>query len=105
MLHEVINSCCLVQFIARARFLRSKDRSLNAENYPALHFPEMYLLQGGYKAFFESYPELCTPSGYRLMLDPDYSAQLKHFKAKAKTWSGDPMTTVAPKRCKSKKQF
>jgi hypothetical protein len=77
----------------RARFLRSRDRGLNAENYPALHFPELYLLEGGYKAFFERHPAHCSPSAYRTMLDPNHSAELRHFKARAKTWSGDPMGT------------
>jgi rhodanese-related sulfurtransferase len=37
------------------RFLRSQDREMNKDNYPQLHFPEMYLLNGGYKAFFTAH--------------------------------------------------
>lgn len=37
----------------RYRFLREADRKANKENYPALNYPELYLLEGGYKAFHE----------------------------------------------------
>jgi rhodanese-related sulfurtransferase len=37
------------------RFLRSQDRVMNKDNYPQLHFPEVYLLDGGYKAFFTAH--------------------------------------------------
>ena len=33
--------------------MRSEDRNIHAHNYPALHYPELYLLEGGYKALFE----------------------------------------------------
>ncbi|KAH3785039.1 hypothetical protein DPMN_163122 [Dreissena polymorpha] len=36
----------------RYRHLRSEDRDMNSDVYPHLHFPEVYLLEGGYKAFF-----------------------------------------------------
>jgi len=32
------------------RFVRERDRALN--EYPALHYPELYVLKGGYKEFF-----------------------------------------------------
>ena len=32
------------------RFVRERDRSLN--EYPKLHYPELYVLKGGYKDFF-----------------------------------------------------
>jgi rhodanese-related sulfurtransferase len=37
------------------RFLRSQDREMNKDHYPQLHFPEVYLLDGGYKAFFTAH--------------------------------------------------
>jgi rhodanese-related sulfurtransferase len=37
------------------RFLRSQDRSLNEKCYPNLYYPELYLLEGGYKSFYESF--------------------------------------------------
>jgi M-phase inducer phosphatase 2 len=33
--------------------MRSEDRNIHANNYPTLHYPELYLLEGGYKALFE----------------------------------------------------
>ena len=38
-----------------SRFLRSKDRLANKECYPNLFYPELYLLEGGYKNFFETH--------------------------------------------------
>jgi rhodanese-related sulfurtransferase len=38
------------------RFLRNQDRSANKDAYPKLFYPELYLLEGGYKAFYEKYP-------------------------------------------------
>ena len=35
------------------RFLRDQDRELNKDTYPRLVYPEIYVLEGGYKAFFE----------------------------------------------------
>ena len=37
----------------RLRYLRSQDRLLNSDNYPSLYYPEVYILDGGYKAFYE----------------------------------------------------
>lgn len=38
------------------RFLRSQDRAVNKHAYPKLFYPELYLLDGGYKSFFEKHP-------------------------------------------------
>lgn len=38
------------------RFLRSQDRAMNKDVYPHLFYPELYLLDGGYKNFFEKHP-------------------------------------------------
>ncbi|XP_017494083.1 PREDICTED: M-phase inducer phosphatase-like, partial [Rhagoletis zephyria] len=37
------------------RFLRNRDRVQNTQTYPCLNYPEMYLLEGGYKDFFTHY--------------------------------------------------
>lgn len=37
------------------RFLRNQDRALNEDVYPYLHYPELYLLEGGYKSFYENF--------------------------------------------------
>ena len=36
------------------RFLRQLDREANKSCYPSLYYPELYLLEGGYKAFYQS---------------------------------------------------
>lgn len=33
-----------------ARYVRERDRAVN--EYPNLHYPELYILKGGYKEFF-----------------------------------------------------
>lgn len=35
--------------------LREIDRNFNCDSYPLLCFPELYLLEGGYKNFFENF--------------------------------------------------
>ncbi|CAH2243334.1 jg15533, partial [Pararge aegeria aegeria] len=64
-----------------SRFLRSKDRAKNKENYPSLHYPEVYLLHSGYRAFYQRYPELCSPTGYTAMLDPSHRVALKKHRS------------------------
>ncbi|XP_013163476.1 PREDICTED: M-phase inducer phosphatase 1-B-like isoform X3 [Papilio xuthus] len=63
-----------------SRFLRSNDRAKNQENYPSLHYPEVYLLHEGYRAFYTRYPALCS-AGYTAMLDPRHRQQLRHHRA------------------------
>lgn len=36
------------------RFLRKHDRDSNKDCYPHLHYPELYILEGGYKNFYEN---------------------------------------------------
>lgn len=35
--------------------MRNKDRQINMHAYPRLIHPELYILHGGYKEFFENY--------------------------------------------------
>lgn len=72
-----------------SRFLRNKDREANHDCYPRLHYPEIYLLEGGYKGFFENHKGLCEPEDYRPMLHKDHENDLRHFRAKSKSWNGD----------------
>jgi len=67
------------------RFLRNKDRAMNTSSYPALHYPEIYLLEGGYKAFFEKYKELCEPQEYRPMNAEEFKDELRIYKATSKS--------------------
>uniref|UniRef100_A0ABD2WME5 protein-tyrosine-phosphatase n=1 Tax=Trichogramma kaykai TaxID=54128 RepID=A0ABD2WME5_9HYME len=72
-----------------SRFLRNIDRQRNKEHYPALHYPEIYLLHGGYQKFYEEQPQHCTPRGYKPMKDPAHESDLKLFRSKSKTWQGE----------------
>jgi M-phase inducer tyrosine phosphatase len=47
-----------------AKFIRNKDRSVNADRYPALTYPEAYILDGGYSTFFKDYRSRCYPQNY-----------------------------------------
>lgn len=68
------------------RFLRSQDRLINKDSYPKLFYPELYLLEGGYKSFYEQCAQYCEPQLYKPMLHKDHVNDLKHFRAKTKTW-------------------
>lgn len=67
--------------------LRERDRQLNKDVYPGLHYPECYLLHLGYKEFFRKYPSLCTGT-YTQMTDPRHESDLRKMRAKSKSWSG-----------------
>ncbi|XP_019556301.3 M-phase inducer phosphatase [Aedes albopictus] len=71
-----------------SRFLRNHDRILNSDSYPALHYPEIYLLHGGYKDFYALHPDLCDPVAYRPMLDPQFGDAYRHFRSKSRSWNG-----------------
>lgn len=47
-----------------ARHIRSEDRAYNAECYPRLTYPEVYILDGGYSGFFSEHRERCYPQAY-----------------------------------------
>ncbi|KAH8352307.1 hypothetical protein KR084_003381 [Drosophila pseudotakahashii] len=68
------------------RFLRSNDRSQHAHNYPALDYPELYILHNGYKEFYGLYAKLCDPSQYVPMLAPAHNDEFRYFRAKTKSW-------------------
>lgn len=47
-----------------AKFIRNKDRAVNADRYPHLTYPEAYILDGGYSSFFKDYRDRCYPQNY-----------------------------------------
>ncbi|GAA5931441.1 putative tyrosine protein phosphatase MIH1 [Sporobolomyces koalae] len=57
-----------------AKHLRNVDRVRNAAEYPRVHYPEVYVLQGGYEAFYRAYPERCS-GGYVVMDHPEHDAK------------------------------
>ena len=76
------------------QILRTWDRSLNT--YPALHFPEMYILSGGYKEFFscEEHKRLCT-QGYTPMHHPDFLDQCSEAMKLTKSMSTTKMKSLS----------
>ncbi|XP_069128539.1 M-phase inducer phosphatase-like [Argopecten irradians] len=69
------------------RFLRAQDRALNKASYPSLNFPEVYLLDQGYKAFYEHGKNFCSPMSYVPMLHKSHTEDLRHFRSKSKSWA------------------
>lgn len=61
-----------------ALHVRNRDRLLNAARYPYLFYPEIYILEGGYKAYYEAYPQETVPTNsYMPMKDPTCKVQLQ----------------------------
>jgi len=68
-----------------AKYLREQDRHKNMPHYPALHYPEVYILEGGYARYFAHSPQHCEGS-YVRMDDPghrsDRHADLNQFRTR-----------------------
>lgn len=61
-----------------ALHVRNFDRELNTANYPSLCFPEMYILEGGYKNFWRQFGERCEPvNAYVPMRNPQFKDELR----------------------------
>ncbi|XP_070698905.1 M-phase inducer phosphatase 2 isoform X2 [Pempheris klunzingeri] len=69
------------------RFVRERDRAMN--DYPKLHYPELYILKGGYKEFFPHFQSQCEPESYRPMHHEDFKEDLRKFRLKSRTWAGE----------------
>ncbi|XP_060060736.1 M-phase inducer phosphatase 1 isoform X4 [Erinaceus europaeus] len=69
------------------RYVRERDRLGN--EYPKLHYPELYVLKGGYKEFFQKCQSLCEPPSYRPMHHEDFKEDLRKFRTKSRTWAGE----------------
>uniref|UniRef100_A0A3B4X1L8 M-phase inducer phosphatase n=1 Tax=Seriola lalandi dorsalis TaxID=1841481 RepID=A0A3B4X1L8_SERLL len=69
------------------RFVRERDRAMN--DYPKLHYPELYILKGGYKDFFPPFQSQCEPQSYRPMHHEDFKEDLRKFRLKSRTWAGE----------------
>ncbi|KAL0947079.1 hypothetical protein HGRIS_013220 [Hohenbuehelia grisea] len=67
-----------------AKHLRAKDRSMNNHVYPKIHFPEVYILEGGYCQYFKASGVRCQPPAYVTMDDPSHAnarrEDLDHFR-------------------------
>ncbi|GES63537.1 rhodanese-like protein [Aspergillus terreus] len=47
-----------------AKYIRHRDRAYNVDQYPQLSYPDLYILEGGYSAFFAEHRALCFPQNY-----------------------------------------
>ncbi|XP_044003164.1 M-phase inducer phosphatase-like isoform X2 [Aphidius gifuensis] len=86
-----------------SRYLRNIDRKLNKEHYPALYYPEIYILHGGYQQFYRDTRHLCSPQGYRPMNHPDHDADLRKFRSKSKSWQGEKTSRGLPPKSNLKR--
>lgn len=57
-----------------ARHIRSEDRTANAEFYPHLTYPDVYILEGGYSEFYDQHRSRCYPQSYVEMNDREHAA-------------------------------
>ena len=55
-----------------ASHLRKCDRILNSNNYPKLTYPDIVVLEGGYKGFYDKYKSHCYPQAYVEMKDVNH---------------------------------
>ena len=56
-----------------AHFVRQQDRARNS--YPDLSWPELYIMQGGYKEFYQNHSLDCSPKAYTPMDHPEYTQE------------------------------
>lgn len=71
---------------AAYRQLRRLDRKYKAQSYPELYYPEIYILQGGYRDFFAQFPQLCFPQDY-VPMDKDTFRPDLHMEKRKKAHS------------------
>ncbi|KAM4878539.1 uncharacterized protein FYW23_014872, partial [Sylvia borin] len=64
------------------KFLRERDRSCH--EYPQLHYPELYILKGGYRDFYFQFPSHCEPQDYRPMEHPAFKEELRKFRRQSR---------------------
>ncbi|RNA21209.1 hypothetical protein BpHYR1_030145 [Brachionus plicatilis] len=64
---------------AQSAFLKDQD------NYPNLFYPEIYLLEGGYKRFFEESIQLCEPRSYMPMSDSHHKQDMNFLLYQVKS--------------------
>lgn len=64
-----------------ALHLRNQDRNANMERYPDLYYPEIYILKGGYRNFYQEFKDYCDPQSYVEMNDDCYKEELRKAMA------------------------
>ncbi|CAL8086068.1 unnamed protein product [Calicophoron daubneyi] len=79
-----------------AAFLRSIDRISNYHRYPFLYFPEIYIMKGGYSAFYRKYASLCCPRNYVKMFHREYRPHLRLYKRLTKRVGSACLACIRP---------
>jgi hypothetical protein len=87
------------------REVREMDRLVNKMSYPKLFYPEIYLLEGGYKMFYENHLQFCEPKNYLPMLNVSNRTEMKYFRRKSKTWELDNRTSKPRVTSRTKLSF
>ncbi|TQV95650.1 M-phase inducer phosphatase [Cordyceps javanica] len=71
-----------------ARHVRAEDRTVNAEFYPRLTYPEVYILDGGYSGFFATFRGRCYPPEYVEMSDEKHQRTCEREMGRLKARKG-----------------
>jgi len=74
---------------AMCKYTREKDRDANAQSYPNLFYPEVYIIHGGYKHFYLSHPQHCNPCNYILMVDERFEDECNKWMRITKSITGN----------------
>eukprot|EP00736_Rhodelphis_marinus_P012233 Rmarinus@m.4626 len=71
-----------------AKWLRTHDRhTIGYDRYPEVYYPNVYVLKGGYKTFYEQEPECCD-GGYTTMNDGRFAEHLaREWRSMKRSWS------------------
>lgn len=67
-----------------AQYIRHRDRAFNVDQYPQLTYPDLYILEGGYSAFFAEHRGLCYPQDYVEMCSKDHEYACERGLGKVK---------------------
>jgi len=84
------------------RTLRNLDRAINHANWPSLCYPEVYILENGYKNFHSKFPGFCDPiNQYIRMVDKAYKSFYVEAKMNdRKVWKSKDAMKDSPKPMK-----
>ncbi|KAK6023551.1 rhodanese-like protein, partial [Ostertagia ostertagi] len=85
-----------------AQTLRSVDRQRNVDVYPKVDFPEIYVVDKGYRNFFETFADstpdkhLFEPCNYVEMVDGRFAHHLRQYNFHKKSWGNSTCSKNAP---------
>ncbi|QRW00659.1 Rhodanese domain-containing protein [Ceratobasidium sp. AG-Ba] len=61
-----------------AKHLRSRDRALNSHSYPKVHYPEVYIMEGGFSRYFKEKPSQVDPPYSYVQMDDPVHLRARH---------------------------